>query len=200
MLQAEARALERLEGTDEARLEIQDVHRFTTAPNAMSTGLGPSRTVILWDTLLDGELTRSQIRFVLAHEIGHLAHDDPLRQVGWLALFMVPALGLIAFFTRRRGGLAQPESVPIALLVLVVAQLLAAPALNLVSRRQEAAADWAALEATRDPAAGREAMRQLAIQSRSDPDPPGWIYGLYEDHPTIMQRIEMAAAWEAEHP
>jgi STE24 endopeptidase len=199
-LRAEARALERVEGTDEARLEIEDVHRFTTAPNAMSTGLGPTRTVILWDTLLHGGFSRPQIRFVMAHEVAHLAHRDPLKQVGWLALFLVPGLGLIAFFTRRRGGLAQPEAVPVALLVLVVAQLVVAPALNVVTRRQEAAADWAALEATHDPAAGREVMRRLAIESRSDPDPPGWIYGLYEDHPTIMQRIEMADAWEARHP
>jgi STE24 endopeptidase len=199
-LRAEARALERIEGTSEARLEIQDVHRFTTAPNAMSTGLGPTRTAILWDTLLHGGFSRAQIRFVMAHEIGHLAHEDPLKRVGWLALFLIPALGLIALFTRGRGGLAQPEAVPVALLVLVVAQLLAAPALNLVSRRQEAAADWAALEATHDPAADREAMHQLAIKSLSDPDPPSWVYGLYEDHPTIMQRIAMAEAWEAQRP
>jgi STE24 endopeptidase len=197
-LQAEARALERIEGTDQARLEIQDVHRFTTAPNAVSTGLGPSRTVILWDTLLHSGFSRPQIRFVMAHEVGHLAHDDPLKQVGWLALFLIPALGLIALLTRRRGGLAQPEAIPVAMLVLVVLQLVAAPALNLVTRRLEKAADWAALEATHDPTAGREVMRRLAIESRSDPDPPGWVYGLYENHPTIMQRIEMAEAWESQ--
>jgi STE24 endopeptidase len=196
-LQAEARALERIEGTDKARLEIQDADRFTTAPNAVSTGLGPTRTVILWDTLLHGGFSHAQIRFVMAHEVAHLAHEDPLKQVGWLALFLVPALGLIALFTRRRGGLAEPDAVPVALLVLVVLQLVAAPALNVVTRRQEAAADWAALEATRDPAAGREVMRRLATESLSNPDPPRWIYGIYEDHPTIMQRIEMAKAWEA---
>ena len=120
--------------------------------------------------------------------------------MGWLALFLLPTLGLIAFFTRRSGGMAQPEAVPIALLVLVGLQLLTAPALNTVTRRQEAAADWAALQATRDPAAAREAMRQLATKSLSDPDPPGWIYFLDNDHPTIMQRIEMAEAWAAAHP
>lgn len=197
-LEAEARALERIEGTDEARLEIQDAHRFTTAPNAVSTGLGPTQTVILWDTLLHGGFSRPEVRFVMAHEVGHLAHEDPLKQVGWLALFLIPALGLIAFFTRGRGGMAQPEAVPVALLILVALQVVAAPALNVVSRRQEAAADWAALEATRDPAAGREVMRQLALESLNDPDPPSWVYGLYEDHPTIMQRIAMVEAWEAQ--
>jgi STE24 endopeptidase len=195
-LRAEARALERIEGTGEARLEVQDVKRFTTAPNAMSTGFGPTRTVILWDTLLHGGFSRDQVRFVMAHEVAHLAHDDPLKQVGWLALFLIPALGLVAFFTRRRGGMAQPEAVPVALLVFVTLQVLTAPALNVVTRRQEAAADWAALQATRDSAADREAMRQLATKSLSDPDPPSWMYGLYDNHPTIMQRIAMAEAWE----
>jgi STE24 endopeptidase len=197
-LQAEARALERIEGTGEAKLEVQNADRFTTAPNAMSTGIGPTKTVILWDTLLHGDFSREQIRIVLAHEVAHLAHDDSLKQVGWLALFLIPTLALIAFSTRRRGGLSQPEAVPVALLVLVALQLVAAPALNTVTRRQEAAADWAALQATRDPAATREAMRRLATKSLSDPDPPSWMYFLHNDHPTIMQRIEMAEAWRVQ--
>jgi Zn-dependent protease with chaperone function len=196
VLKAEAGALERIEGVGHARLEVQDVHRFTTAPNAESSGLGPTRTVILWDTLLHDGFSRAEIRLVLAHEIGHLAHEDPLKRVGWLALFLLPTWGLIALFTRRRGGLARPEAVPIAVLVLVVAQLVAAPLLNVVYRRQEAAADWAALNATREPATDRALKRQLAIKSLSDPEPPGWVDGLFGTHPTIMQRIAMAYAWE----
>jgi STE24 endopeptidase len=195
-LQAEVKALERSEGVGEARLRVQDVHRFTTAPNAESTGLGPTKTVILWDTLLRDGFSRSQVRFVIAHEVGHLAHEDPLKRVGWMALFLIPALGLIAFFTRHRGGIAQPEAVPIALLVLVVAQLLAAPLLNITTRRQEADADWAALEATHEPATDKALMHRLATKSLADPNPPTWVYVLYEDHPTIMQRIAMADAWE----
>lgn len=195
-LAAEARALERVEGVGSSRLRVQNVHRFTTAPNAMSTGFGPTRTVILWDTLLHDHFSRAEIRLVLGHEIGHLAHDDTLKRVGWMALFLLPALGLIAFVTRGRGGLGRPEAVPVALLVLVVAQLVAAPLLNVAYRRQEAAADWAALEATHDPGGDRALMRRLATKSLSDPEPPGWVYALYVDHPTIQQRIEMAQAWE----
>lgn len=197
VLSAEARALERIQGVEPARLEVQHIHDFT-APNAMTTGLGPSRTVILWDTLLDKDFGRSEIRFVLAHEIGHLANHDVIKGVGWLALVLFPTLGLIALATRRRGGLARPEAVPIALLVLVVLQLATAPLLNVVTRRQEAAADWAALNATRDPAADRAAMRRLAKKSLSDPDPPAWDYVLFQTHPTMMQRIALAEAWEDE--
>lgn len=194
---ADAHRLERREGVDGPRLVVQDVHRFTTAPNAESVGLGPTKTVVLWDTLLDGRFSRAEIDVVLAHELGHLAHDDLLRGVGWMALFLIPATGLIALATRRRGGLARPEAVPLALLVLVALQLLVTPLTNVVSRRVESAADWAALEATHDPAADRTLMRKLTTTSKSNPDPPGWIYLLYENHPTAMQRIAMSYAWEA---
>ena len=195
-LLAEARAVERIEGLSGTKVEVQEVHRFTTAPNAESTGFGPTRTVILWDTLLDGRFSRSEIRSVMSHEFAHLAHDDPLKRVGWLALFLIPASGLIALLTRRRGGLARPEAVPLALFILVALQLLAAPFFNVVSRREEAAADWSALVATREPATKRALMRRLAITSMSAPDPPVWSNVLYGTHPTIMQRIAMAYAWE----
>jgi STE24 endopeptidase len=195
-LLADARALERSEKVGDTRVRVQDVHRFTTAPNAESTGFGPTRTVILWDTLLDDGFSRAEIRVVMAHELGHLAHGDPLRRVGWLALFLIPASALIERLTRSRGGLARPEAVPVALLVLVALQLLVAPLFNMVSRREEAAADWSALMATREPAADRALMRRLAITSMSAPNPPSWSYALYADHPTIMQRIAMAYAWE----
>lgn len=199
-LLADARALERGEGLSGTRVVVQDVHRFTTAPNAESGGFGATRTVILWDTLLDDSFKRSEIRAVIGHELGHLAHDDPLKRVGWLALFLIPASALIARLTRSRGGLARPEAVPLALFILVALQLLATPLFNVVSRRDEAAADWSALTATGEPAADRALMRRLAKTSLSAPDPPSWSYALYADHPTIMQRIEMAYAWEEMHP
>lgn len=199
-LKAEARALERIEGARESKLEVQEVHRFTDAPNAESIGFGPTSTIVLWDTLLRDGFSRREVRFVLAHEVGHVAHDDALKRLGWLALFLLPAWGLVAYFTRRRGGLYRPEAVPVALLVLVSFQILAGPLLNVVVRRQEAAADWAALQATHEPGTDRAVMRKLAQKSLADPDPPAWTYVLFEDHPTIMQRIAMAQAWEERRP
>jgi STE24 endopeptidase len=196
---AEARALERTEGVEGTRFAVEDVDRFTTAPNAEATGLGPTRTVILWNTLLNDDFSRAEVRAVLGHEIAHIAHDDPLKQVGWLALFLIPTAGLIELFTRRRGGMARPEAVPIALLVLVVLQLLATPMFNLVTRRAEASADWSSLEATHEPAVARAMFRRLSTTSHSSPDPPAWTSLLYGSHPTIMQRIEMTYAWERAH-
>jgi STE24 endopeptidase len=196
---AEARALERREGVEGTRFKVEDVDRFTTAPNAEATGLGPTRTVILWTTLLSDDFSRAEVRAVLGHEIAHVAHDDPLKQVGWLALFLIPAAALVELFTRRRGGMARPEAVPVALLVLVVLQLLATPMFNLVTRRAEASADWSSLQATHEPTVAQAMFRRLSTTSQSSPDPPAWTSLLYGSHPTIMQRIEMTYAWERAH-
>ena len=90
------RSLARIEGIPGTKAEVQDVHRFTTAPNAESVGFGPTRRVILWDTLLNGRFDRREVRVVTAHELGHLAHHHTLRRVGWLILFLIPATALVA--------------------------------------------------------------------------------------------------------
>lgn len=196
-LLAATRALEDRQGVGETRVRVQEVHRFTSAPNAAAAGFGPTRSIFLWDTLLDDRFTDDEVRAVIAHEIAHLAHDDPLKAVGWLVLFLVPATALIARLTRGRGGLARPEAVPVALLVLVVLQLLATPLFNVVSRNVEEAADWSALNATREPESQRSLERRLATTSLSRPDPPPWSQLLYGTHPTPLRRIEMTYAWEA---
>jgi len=193
---ADVRQLARVEGIPGTKAEVQDVERRTTAPNAESVGFGTTRRLILWDTLLNGRFSNDEVRVVTAHELGHIAHHHILKRVGWLALFLLPAAGLVALFTLPRGGLARPEAVPVALFVFVMLQLLTMPLTNIVSRREEAEADWSALQATQDPAAARALFRRLATTSLANPDPSTFTYVLYEDHPTIVQRIAMVDAWQ----
>jgi STE24 endopeptidase len=86
--------------------------------------------------------------------------------------------------------------VPVALLAVFCLELVLLPGTNAVTRRYEAEADWVALEATRDPAASRALTLRLARASLADPDPPTWAYVLRRTHPTAMERIAMAQAWE----
>ena len=197
---ADMRSLARAEGLPGTKAEVQEVHRFTTAPNAESVGFGATRRVILWDTLLDGRFDRREVRAVIAHELGHLAHHHILKRVGWLILFLIPATAIVALATGRIGGLGRPEAVPLALLVFVALQLLTGPLTNIVSRRDEAEADWSSLRATGDPAAAKGLFVRLARTSLANPDPPSWSYVLYADHPTIVQRIAMIEAWKARNP
>ncbi|MDX6510522.1 MAG: endopeptidase [Gaiellaceae bacterium] len=196
-LAAQARRLERVEGTGDTRIVVQDVHRETSAPNAESAGFGPSRRVILWDTLLDERFSNHEVRFVIAHELGHVARSHVLKSIGWYSLFAVPGVWAIAFVTRRRGGMGEPAAVPLGLLVLVVLGFVAQPVQNVISRHMEAEADWLALQATHDPAAGRALFKEFASSALEEPNPPFWAYALYENHPTLAQRIAMVDAWEA---
>jgi STE24 endopeptidase len=91
--------------------------------------------------------------------------------------------------------MAKPEAVPVALFVYVVLQLVTLPAWNIVSRHEEAEADWSALRATRDPASARSLFEGLARTSLASPDPASWSYVLGATHPTIMQRLAMVQAW-----
>lgn len=195
-LRADARQLERVEGLSDIPVEVQNVHEFTTAPNAESVGLGPTRRVILWDTLIrHGRFPRPEVRVVLAHEFGHLKHNHIWKGLGWSAVFLLPIAFLVALSTRGRGGLYSPRAVPLALLMFTLLQLATSPLQNAVSSRMEAEADWTALNATRDPAAATSLFQRLARTSRADPNPPGWWQALVGNHPSIMRRIEMAKAW-----
>ena len=160
-------------------------------PNAFSTGLGSSQRVFLWKPITEGAFTPPLDRFVLAHELGHLAHNHIWKSIGWYALFALPLAFLLSLAARRRGGMGLPEAVPLAVFVYVVLQLAVLPLLNVASRHMEAEADWSALRATHDPASGSRLFRLFASQTLEDPNPPWWDYVFLENHPTLMQRIEM---------
>ncbi|HEY2938020.1 MAG TPA: M48 family metalloprotease [Gaiellaceae bacterium] len=198
-LVADVRELAPKEGIEPPPVAIENVHGDTSAPNAEATGFGPSRRVIVWDTLLDGRFSEREIRFVLAHELGHLARNHLWKGLAWYALFAVPGAALIAAATRRRGGMAEPAAVPVALLALVVLGLAAQPLQAEITRHIEFEADWMALQTTRDPGAGRSLFRRFGITALDQPDPPSWDYLLLEDHPTLMQRIAMTEAWKARY-
>jgi len=192
---AQAEALAAKQGLEDIRVERQDVKELTSAPNAEAVGLGPSRRVNLWDTLLD-RFADDEVRVVLAHEIAHLSRNHIWKSVAWYALFALPGAYLIARATRRRGGVYAPAAIPLALFVLVVLQLLALPLQYAFTRHLEAEADWVALETAQDPEAAERLFVQLGTTSLSDPSPPTWSYLLMQTHPTLMQRIAMAEAWK----
>lgn len=189
----DANQLAREQGLPEIPVRVQEVESWE-APNAAATGLGPTRRIILWDTLV-ASFGEDELRVVLAHELGHHSRNHLWKGVGWYALFAFPGALLIALATRRRGGMREPLAVPLALLVLVVLQTLALPVQNAITRNMESEADWVALETTEDPDAARNLFQGFAREALMDPDPPGWSYYLMETHPVIVDRVAMAEAW-----
>ena len=190
-----ARFAER-QDTEPVKVVVEEWSEFTTLPNAYATGLGPSRRIFLWDTLLDGRFEDDEVRVVLAHELAHHSREHVWKSIAWFGLLLLPLLGGVAWLTRRRGGLYQPRAVPLALLALFAGGLLLHPFENAVSRELEAEADWVALETTRDPDAARALFRGFAREALEDPTPPGWAYQALATHPSIAQRIAMATAWQ----
>jgi STE24 endopeptidase len=194
-LAAEIEAIGQRLGVHVDDVRVADASRRTTAANAQVTGIGPTRRVTLYDTLLDGRFAREEILAVSAHELAHVSRHHVWKGVAWFALLAIPGVAFVAWATERRGGLRDPALVPLALLLTFVLFLATLPIQNAVSRRYEAEADWLALTATRDPAAAAGLDRRLALAGLVDPDPPGWARALLGTHPTTMERIAMAEAF-----
>jgi len=194
-LQADVRTLEKAEGID-TPVDVEKVSDLTTQANAFSVGIGPTERVVVWDTLLDGRFSDDEIRVVLAHEFGHIAHRHLWKGLAWAALFTFPIAFGVARITARRGGLGDPGLLPYGALVLVLLNIAITPLTNVVSRRYEGEADWSALTAAKSPDAQKKLMEQFAETSLQQPNPPTWSYIFFDTHPTLMQRIAMAQAWE----
>jgi STE24 endopeptidase len=188
--------LEKREGAGHPAVRVQPVHDKTTAANAYAIGLGPSGTVFIWDTMLDGRFTAREVRFVVGHELAHHARRHLWKGVAWGGLVGLPILAAVAFVTRRRGGLLVPGAVALALLTITALQLALSPFTNAVSRRYEAEADWVGMQGTKDPQAAKGLFKEFVVTDLQDPAPPGWVHVFLDDHPSLLTRVEQADAFQ----
>ncbi len=194
-LKAAAARIADREGVHGVPIAVQDVD--TDDPNAFTTGLGPSRKVFIWSSMLDGRFSERQLEAVVAHEYGHQSRNHLLKGIAWYALVTIPLAYLIAVVARRRGGMREPAAIPLVLLVFVLFNLVALPFQAAITRHMEAEADWMALQTTHDPKAMETLFQRFGTTGLSDPSPPTLPYLVFYDHPTLTQRIAMARAWEA---
>jgi len=195
-LAAAVKQLEAREHAGHPTVRVEPVSDQTTAANAYAIGLGPGSSVFIWDTMLDGRFTPREVRFVIGHELAHLARLHLWKGIGWGVLIGIPLIAAIAFVTGRRGGLRDPANVPLALLTLTVLQLAITPFTNTVSRRYEAEADWVGLQGTQDPEAAKGLFKGFVKADLQDPDPPGWVHVFLDTHPPLLTRVEQAEAYK----
>ena len=189
-LAAQIERLAHRAGLGKTTVEVRKARERTRAVNAEAIGAGPTTRVILWDTLLEPEVGRGEIRFVAAHELEHVARRHPWKAVGWFALLALPGAWLLG----RTVRLGDPAAIPAAALVLIVLQLLTLPFVNAVSRRYESEADYEALRLTRDRDSAEALYRRFVRTSLADPDPPWLVHALLSTHPTVVERIATARA------
>ena len=194
-LRSDVLELARASGVKVGEVYEVDASRRTTGANAYVTGLGPTKRVVLFDTLVE-RYERDQVRVVVAHELAHVRNRDVWRSLAYLAL-STPAAALAV---QRLGGLLHDEpGTPQELPALALAAaLVAAPAGLLgsrLSRAVERRADAWSLELSGAPEAFISFQRAVALQNVADVDPPRWVRTLVATHPSTAERIGAAVAY-----
>ena len=182
------------------------------APNAFATGRNIDRAVIAFTTGLLDVMDRDQLQGVVAHEMAHVANRDTL--VSAVAATSAGAIAIVSDMLMRmmwfgggrrdRDSNANPATLVISLIVLILAPLAALLLKSAISRKRESLADATAVAFTRNPSGLRSALEVLAqdntvVKQRSNAVAHIWIESpldgksvsqMFASHPPIQQRIE----------
>jgi STE24 endopeptidase len=171
---------------------VADASRRTTKVNAYVSGIGRTRRVVVYDTLLEAA-EPAEVEVVVAHELGH-RRDGHVMKLTLLA--MAGAAGSVAVLWAVLGTrVADPRTLPEALLLLLAIELAVLAPGAWLSRRFERAADRCSLDLTEEPVAFARAHLELARRNLSDLDPPRLAYLLLFTHPTAPERLALGRAW-----
>jgi STE24 endopeptidase len=176
-----------------------DASRRTTAANAYVTGLGATKRVVIYDTLLK-DFSPEEVDLVVAHELGHVHYSDVPR--GLLFLLVVAPVSLYAAKRLIEAWLPDPAArrtalmVPAGALALGIVSFGVSTVSNQLSRAIEARADTYALQLTDAPEPFIGFERRITVQNVADPDPPGWLTFLLATHPPTVERIGAGVAFQ----
>jgi STE24 endopeptidase len=172
-----------------------DASRRTIAANAYVTGLGPTKRVVLFDTLTE-RFSRDEVRVVVAHELAHVRHRDVLRGLVYGAVISPAA----AFAVERvSSSISAQLETPAAVPTLALAAALVTAPIGLIrnrlSRALERRADAYSLTLSDAPQAFISFERAIAIQNVADLRPPRWVSALLATHPPTLERIGAAVSY-----
>jgi STE24 endopeptidase len=187
-LARDLRALADRAGVPVRDVLVCDASRRTTKVNAYVSGLGSTRRVVLFDTLL-GRAGRPELELVLAHELGHRRARHVVKAT---VLGMSGAVAGTLVVWALLEDPQDPAIAPLVLLISLVLELVTLPFWTALSRRWEREADRFSLELTHDRDAFIAVHHDLATANLSDLDPPRLVYRLLFTHPTPPERIASA--------
>jgi len=188
-------------GIEGSRVFQVDKSKQTKTMNAYVTGLGPTKRIVIWDTLL-AKMTREEVLVVMAHEMGHYV----LNHV-WKGLAFSVVISLISFLLGQQfydRGLARwgarwrtrepgdPATVPWLLLIAAVIGFFLAPVTSAFSRYVEHEADVFGLELTHMNEPMATAFKKLAEDSKQNPEPSRFVELWHYSHPSTNERIRFA--------
>lgn len=197
----DVRALAERAGVNVSRVFTVDASRRSGHSNAYFTGIGRTKRVVLFDTLLN-QLTPGQILGVLAHELGHWRKHHVLQR-----LLLMAAVGLLLAFAAFRlsaweglPGLvgASAASMPARLVILgFIGSLLSfvlTPLSAWWSRRHEWEADRFASELSGAPTELADALVKLSRENLANLHPHPWYAAFYYSHPPVTERVRTLRA------
>ena len=172
---------------------VMDASKRDTRLNAYFAGLGKSKRVVLFDTLLK-KLDKNEILAVLGHELGHFKHKDILKNI---AVVGVMLFVLFFVFGNLPDKLFKELMIPktganIIILALLFSDLIffiLQPFVNLISRHNEFAADEMGAELM-DKKALASALKKLVSENKHFPKVSKIYSFIYYSHPPILERLE----------
>ncbi|QZA80628.1 M48 family metallopeptidase [Deefgea piscis] len=176
-------------------LFVMDGSKRSSHGNAYFTGLGKSKRIVFFDTLLK-HLSPSEIEAVLAHELGHFKHRHIVKRIVWTFALMLGFLWLLGQLKTQlwfyQGlGVATPSTAAALLLffmVLPVFTFLFSPLSSMMSRRHEYEAD--AFAASQSSSADLvNALVKLYRDNAATLTPDPWHSLFYDSHPPASLRI-----------
>lgn len=178
---------------------VADASRRTARHNAYVSGIGSTRRVVLYDTLLQ-EAPAEEVDLVVAHELSHVSYNDVrngtmLGVVGAVSGVFVLAMLISSPWVKRKTGAegaGDPRIVPFVVAFVTVAGLLTLPLQNLLSRSVEARADRFAVARTGSVETAVSLEQRLALTNLADLTPNKVLHLIFGTHPTTMERIGIA--------
>ena len=173
---------------------VADASRRTTKVNAYVSGIGGTRRVVVYDTLL-GAADERALKLIVAHELGHRRERHVAK--GTLLSMAGVVVAVVAVWAVLGSKAASPDELPAAMLVLVVLELLGLAPGSGLSRRWERVADRFSLELTHDLESYERTHLELARKNLADLEPPRFVYLLLFSHPTPPERLAFGRAWAA---
>jgi STE24 endopeptidase len=173
---------------------ISALSRTSEVGNANVSGMGPARRVTIGDTLLRTATPR-EVAFVMAHELGHESHHDPIR-ITLLGDLLVLLAGAVAVVVSDRIPLRRDDDgvsrLPLVAALFGVCTLILFPLGNRYSSYVEARADAFGLKVSQDPVAAARVFIRFADEGFSPVCPPRLVRMYFYDHPPIGSRVAKA--------
>lgn len=186
------RQLSRKAGLPVDQVLVMDASRRTTKANAYFAGLGPTKRIVLYDTLL-ANYPRDQVEAVVAHEMAHWRQGHIFKglALGILGNFMVWGLLSIVLRDATLFSLRHPPHTwAVVLVFFLLVSFVGSPVENYFSRAMEKEADRVAVKLTGNVPAAIRLQVDLAARNLSDISPPAFIRWFSHSHPPALTRIE----------